>query len=192
MSKSDILKQSEAALKSHPSIVHFERETVLKRTKRDFTPNFHSVFEQRQQRTQHLAAKFKQARSFFGRNPNEDPEWPNLWYLNRNMYNKDLPDMNVTGAWAQGYSGKGVSVTFLDDGLEYTHPDLKDNYDHQASYDINANDNDPIPRYDSSNENKHGTRCAGEVAAAANNSICSVGVAYHAGIGGKNFFFFKS
>ncbi|CAF4904165.1 unnamed protein product, partial [Rotaria socialis] len=30
----------------------------------------------------------------------------------------------------------------------------------------------------------HGTRCAGEVAAAANNNICSVGVAYNARIGG--------
>jgi len=32
---------------------------------------------------------------------------------------------------------------------------------------------------------RHGTRCAGEVAAQANNGICSVGVAYDAGIGGE-------
>jgi hypothetical protein len=31
----------------------------------------------------------------------------------------------------------------------------------------------------------HGTRCAGEVAAAAND-ICGVGVAYNANIGGKD------
>ncbi|CAF1384320.1 unnamed protein product, partial [Didymodactylos carnosus] len=31
---------------------------------------------------------------------------------------------------------------------------------------------------------EHGTRCAGEVAAAANNNICNVGVAYNARIGG--------
>ena len=31
---------------------------------------------------------------------------------------------------------------------------------------------------------RHGTRCAGEVAAAADNRICSVGVAYNARIGG--------
>ena len=30
----------------------------------------------------------------------------------------------------------------------------------------------------------HGTRCAGEVAATANNSICGVGVAYNANVGG--------
>ncbi|GIX82399.1 hypothetical protein CEXT_97541, partial [Caerostris extrusa] len=35
------------------------------------------------------------------------------------------------------------------------------------------------PRYDI-DSNRHGTRCAGEVAANANNSICSVGVAYDA------------
>lgn len=32
---------------------------------------------------------------------------------------------------------------------------------------------------------RHGTRCAGEVAAAANNGVCGVGVAYNAKIGGK-------
>lgn len=46
------------------------------------------------------------------------------------------------------------------------------NYDPKASTDINNNDDDPMPRYDDSNENKHGTRCAGEVAAIANNSVC--------------------
>lgn len=32
---------------------------------------------------------------------------------------------------------------------------------------------------------RHGTRCAGEVAASANNSYCIVGIAYNARIGGK-------
>ena len=32
---------------------------------------------------------------------------------------------------------------------------------------------------------RHGTRCAGEVAAAANNSVCGIGVAYNANIGGR-------
>lgn len=32
---------------------------------------------------------------------------------------------------------------------------------------------------------RHGTRCAGEVAAVANNDICGVGVAYNAKIGGE-------
>ena len=41
-----------------------------------------------------------------------------------------------------------------------------------------------MPRYDYSNENKHGTRCAGEVAA-ARNGFCAVGVAYNSSIGGE-------
>ena len=64
-----------------------------------------------------------------------------------------------------GYSGKGVVVTILDDGVEHNHPDLTDNYDKEASIDLNDNDDDPFPRYDFTNSNKHGTRCAGTVAA---------------------------
>lgn len=35
---------------------------------------------------------------------------------------------------------------------------------------------------------RHGTRCAGQVAAVANNSKCMVGVAYGASIGGLYIF----
>lgn len=35
---------------------------------------------------------------------------------------------------------------------------------------------------------RHGTRCAGEVAAEANNGICSVGVAFESSIGGMLIF----
>jgi len=36
--------------------------------------------------------------------------------------------MNVVGAWQIGYSGKGVVVTILDDGIEHNHTDLQLNY----------------------------------------------------------------
>lgn len=55
--------------------------------------------------------------------------------------------------------------------------------DPQASFDINGNDSDPMPQ--DNGDNKHGTRCAGEVAAVAFNSFCGVGVAYNASIGGE-------
>ena len=61
-------------------------------------------------------------------------------------------------AWQKGITGKGVVVTILDDGLEYTHPDLKRNYEPEASHDFNGNDKDPFPAYTSDNINKHGTR----------------------------------
>jgi hypothetical protein len=54
-----------------------------------------------------------------------------------------------------------------------------------ASFDVNSLDPDPMPTYDLTDSNRHGTRCAGEVAAEANNSICAVGVAFEAGVGGN-------
>ncbi|XP_020283129.1 furin-like protease 2 isoform X1 [Pseudomyrmex gracilis] len=95
---------------------------------------------------------------------------------------KDGYDMNLGPAWQKGYTGKGVVVSILDDGIQTNHPDLALNYDHQASTDINDNDDDPMPR--DNGDNKHGTRCAGEVAAVAFNQYCGVGVAYNASIGG--------
>ncbi|KAM8961076.1 proprotein convertase subtilisin/kexin type 5 isoform 1-T1 [Pelodytes ibericus] len=114
-----------------------------------------------------------------------DPKWPSMWYMHcSDNAHHCQSDMNIVGAWKRGYTGKNVVVTILDDGIERNHPDLMQNYDAQASTDINGNDFDPMPRYDASNENKHGTRCAGEVAATANNSHCTVGIAFNAKIGG--------
>lgn len=39
-------------------------------------------------------------------------------------------------------------------------------------------------RYDLFDTNRHGTRCAGQIASVANNSFCSVGIAFNARIGG--------
>ncbi|KAM9686709.1 proprotein convertase subtilisin/kexin type 4 [Trichechus inunguis] len=109
-----------------------------------------------------------------------DPWFPKQWYMN----NEVQPDLNILQVWGQGLSGQGVVVSVLDDGIEKDHPDLWANYDPLASYDFNDYDPDPQPRYTSSDENRHGTRCAGEVAAIANNGFCGAGVAYNARIGG--------
>lgn len=109
-----------------------------------------------------------------------DPMWKEMWYLNR----RDDLNMMVEGAWNLGVTGLGVAVTILDDGIEKDHPDLIRNYDPLASTDVNDNDSDPNPRYDFSDSNRHGTRCAGQVAATPNNSLCAVGVAFNAQIGG--------
>ncbi|XP_041619264.1 proprotein convertase subtilisin/kexin type 4 isoform X8 [Vulpes lagopus] len=109
-----------------------------------------------------------------------DPWFPKQWYMN----NKVQPDLNILQVWSQGLSGQGVVVSVLDDGIEKDHPDLWANYDPLASYDFNDYDPDPQPRYTPSDENRHGTRCAGEVAAMANNGFCGTGVAYNARIGG--------
>ena len=36
--------------------------------------------------------------------------------------------MNVNPAWQKGYTGKGVVVSILDDGIQTNHPDLAANY----------------------------------------------------------------
>jgi subtilisin family serine protease/subtilisin-like proprotein convertase family protein len=111
-----------------------------------------------------------------------DPMWTHQWYLNDGCTQGF--HLNITAAWRMGYTGKGVVVTIIDDGLESDHEELASNYDSNASVDLNDNDADPRPRYESRNENKHGTRCAGEVAANGNNRLCGVGVAFNARIGG--------
>ena len=37
-------------------------------------------------------------------------------------------DLNVEPAWALGYTGKGVTTGIMDDGIDYMHPDLEDNF----------------------------------------------------------------
>ncbi|XP_055287089.1 proprotein convertase subtilisin/kexin type 4 isoform X2 [Moschus berezovskii] len=109
-----------------------------------------------------------------------DPWFSKQWYMNNEMQS----DLNILQVWSQGLSGQGVVVSVLDDGIEKDHPDLWANYDPLASYDFNDYDPDPQPRYTPSDENRHGTRCAGEVAAMANNRFCGAGVAYNTRIGG--------
>lgn len=85
-----------------------------------------------------------------------------------------------------------VRTSFKSTGLETNHPDLARNYDASASHNFNARktsdpyygqDDNPYPdRTDPIN--KHGTRCAGAAAAAANNGVCGVGVAFDARVGG--------
>ncbi|XP_050995797.1 proprotein convertase subtilisin/kexin type 4 isoform X2 [Acomys russatus] len=109
-----------------------------------------------------------------------DPWFTKQWYMN----NEIQPDLNILRVWNQGLTGRGVVVSILDDGIEKDHPDLWANYDPLASYDFNDYDPDPQPRYTPSDENRHGTRCAGEVSATANNGFCGAGVAFNARIGG--------
>uniref|UniRef100_A0A8C1LLE8 Neuroendocrine convertase 1 n=1 Tax=Cyprinus carpio TaxID=7962 RepID=A0A8C1LLE8_CYPCA len=116
----------------------------------------------------------------------DDPMWNQQWYLQDTRMSSSLPklDLHVIPVWKKGITGKGVVITVLDDGLEWNHTDIYPNYDPAASYDFNDNDPDPFPRYDSTNENKHGTRCAGEIAMQADNNKCGVGVAYNSKVGG--------
>ena len=39
-----------------------------------------------------------------------------------------VPSMGVFEAWAMGYTGAGVRIAVLDDGLDIGHPDLMENH----------------------------------------------------------------
>ncbi|XP_051278441.1 proprotein convertase subtilisin/kexin type 5b isoform X2 [Dicentrarchus labrax] len=157
-----------------PKVEWIQQQVVKRRIKRDYKPSPPLSL------SSPAHSSPAQNNIFFN-----DAKWSSMWYIhcNDDVHNCQS-DMNIMGAWKRGYTGKDVVVTILDDGIERNHPDLFQNYDPQASFDVNGNDMDPMPRYDATNENKHGTRCAGEVAAAANNSHCIVGIAYNARIGG--------
>ncbi|KAI9710108.1 MAG: pheromone processing endoprotease [Bogoriella megaspora] len=102
----------------------------------------------------------------------KDPIWNEQWHL----FNTEQPgnDLNVTALWKDGITGKNATVCFVDDGLDMDSDDLRANYFAQGSYDFNDKGPDPRPRL---SDDKHGTRCAGEVSA-VKNDVCGVGVAW--------------
>lgn len=81
------------------------------------------------------------------------------------------------------YSGDGVHVLVMDDGVDYDHQDLDDNYDSSLEFYYGGSTYDPFPI---SNSDGHGTSVAGLIAA-ENNGIGAIGVAWGASITGFNY-----
>lgn len=107
-----------------------------------------------------------------------DPIFKEQWHLFNPV--QVGHDVNVTDVWLQGVTGFNATVAIVDDGLDMYSDDLKDNYYAEGSYDFNDNTLEPKPRL---SDDRHGTRCAGEVSAVKNN-VCGVGVAYDSKIAG--------
>eukprot|EP00732_Lithocolla_globosa_P002370 Lithocolla_globosa_v1_NODE_1536_length_2506_cov_4.311710.p1 type:complete len:661 gc:universal NODE_1536_length_2506_cov_4.311710:2021-39(-) len=106
----------------------------------------------------------------------DDPLFSAQWFL---VDKEKGGDVNVQEVWDQGIFGsKEVVVCIVDDGLDFNHPDMAPNYVSEASYDFNGKDPEPLPTL---SDDLHGTRCGGEVAAAAND-MCGVGVAPETGL----------
>ncbi|GMM36663.1 kexin [Saccharomycopsis crataegensis] len=107
-----------------------------------------------------------------------DPEFIKQWHIVNPVSPND--DVNVTGVWDLGITGKNITVAIIDDGLDFTSDDLRDAFNKEASWDYNANQNLPMPTLD---DDYHGTRCAGEIAA-QKNEFCGVGVAMGSKVSG--------
>jgi subtilisin-like proprotein convertase family protein len=111
-----------------------------------------------------------------------DPLFPLQWHLNNLGQTGGVvgEDIHVLPAWAAGYSGSGIVIGIVDNGLQHTHPDLAQNYLPSASWDFNGGDADPAP----GPADLHGTAVAGLAAARDDGASCGVGVAYRAQLAG--------
>jgi subtilisin family serine protease len=103
-------------------------------------------------------------------------------------------DMNVESVWkypsttkfnssnaTSGHiRGNGTTIGIVDDGMEWSHPDLLPNVKKNLQKDWNGKDNDPKPSWG----DNHGTACAGVAAARGNNKIGVSGVAPEASLVG--------
>ncbi|OTA06174.1 Kex2 protease [Trichoderma parareesei] len=107
-----------------------------------------------------------------------DPIFKEQWHLLNTV--QVGHDVNVTGLWLEGITGKNATVAMVDDGLDMYSRDLKDNYFAEGSWDFNDNDPEPKPEL---SDDRHGTRCAGEISAVRNDA-CGLGVAYDSKIAG--------
>src|SRR3954452_17364920 len=119
-----------------------------------------------------------------------DPRFSEQWALANEGQNGGTKgaDISALNAWATSTGSKEIVVAVLDSGVDYTHPDLKNNIwkrpenikeyednnlgeiDDEYGYDALQNDGDPM------DENGHGTHCAGIIGAEGGNNEGITGV----------------
>ena len=125
-----------------------------------------------------------------------DPLFKEQWWLfntGQGVINNQVTpgtpgiDLNVVPLWPT-YTGRGVKVQVLDDGVNADHKDLARNYDRRIDQSDNIADG-PLPNREkdrSDDPDNHGTSVAG-IIAAARNDTGTVGVAYEATIASHKF-----
>ncbi len=127
-----------------------------------------------------------------------DPEFQKLWGL-KNTGQADSAgqvgtvgaDINVLPVWQQGHTGsRNILVAVIDTGIDWTHPDLKDNlWTNPGEVEGNGKDDDGNGFIDdihgwnffantaaSNDDHDHGSHCAGTIGASANNGQGVAGV----------------
>ena len=99
-----------------------------------------------------------------------DPMLDRLW---------GMQNSGAAKVWPVTNDAANIIVGVIDTGVDYRHPDLKDNMWTRAGkhgYDFYDNDDDPMDEQD------HGTHCAGTIAGVGNNGIGVTGVSWNAKI----------
>lgn len=105
--------------------------------------------------------------------------WPGQWHLQ----NQHVPglDVNIMPAWAANWTGSGVIIGIVDDGLETAHPDLAPGYLAVESWNFETNVPSPNPVYSG---DRHGTSVAGVAGARGGNGIGVTGASPLANLSG--------
>ena len=113
-----------------------------------------------------------------------DPLYGCQWHLNNDgqFPNSAGQDIRVEEVWPT-YTGSGINVAVVDDGMHFQHEDLTDNVLTSFNHNYNPNQTDI---YDPSGYRNHGTAVAGLIAA-KDNSLGMRGVAPRAKIYGYNY-----
>lgn len=88
----------------------------------------------------------------------DDPRLPGQWYFK---------NLKMTEAWGYTKGDASISIVVIDSGCDAAHPDLVMKID--PGKDVLAGDDDPSPT-PNSQDNAHGTACAGIIAASTNNA----------------------
>ncbi len=104
-----------------------------------------------------------------------DPLWSHLW---------GMKNIHANQVWRTHREARNVIVAVIDTGVDYTHPDLKNNLwtkNGTHGYDFFDDDAEPM------DEQGHGTHCAGTIAAEGNNNAGVVGVCWKAQIMAMRF-----
>lgn len=108
-----------------------------------------------------------------------DPFFNNQWSINNQGYLGGTvdADMDVEEAWSYS-TGNNIVVAVIDEGVDLIHPDLTANL--LPGFDATGNGSNGAPN--EANNDAHGTACAGIIAAIADNTTGTVGIAYNARI----------
>jgi len=104
-----------------------------------------------------------------------DPLFPQQWALRNTGQGGGIAgqDIHAVNAWDITRGSNTITIAIIDEGVDYTHPDLNIPGKLVTGYDAVRRINDPTPNGDDA----HGTACAGIAAAATGNGIGVSGVA---------------
>ncbi len=121
-----------------------------------------------------------------------DPLYSAQWHLNNDGSTAGAvsgEDANASAAWTKGCKGNGVKIVTVDDGMDYTHEDLKENYDSSLNVTFSSSGESGLFNFSSCSTTGlgcHGTSVSGIMSARDSNNLGLSGIAPRSKIGARN------